>query len=350
VIVREIFDRYAGGESCQKIAADLNACSVRGPRGGTWCVSALYGSPAKGSGILNNELYSGRYVWNRSRWVRDPDTKKRERLMRPPTEWMTDERPELRIVSDDVWRAVRTRMTGTRAAGGRAGRGGVPTTLFGGLLRCGLCGGAVVKISATAYGYAARRDRGPAVCTGTSASSRDVDRILLAHVQEALHAPATLAALERQTAAILADRSRQGGGRSELRARVTELEAEARRIANALAAVGASPALVERMRETEAQVERAKRALATAPVATLPSAAKAAARAVVDDLARTLRADLPAARDALRATLGDIRLQPEGDGVFAVFEDTADRLVLRAVGDGMGRVAGTGFEPVTFGL
>ena len=65
-IVREIFARYAAGESCQRIAADLNARAVRGPRGGTWCVSALYGSPAKGAGVLNNELYIGRYVWNRS--------------------------------------------------------------------------------------------------------------------------------------------------------------------------------------------------------------------------------------------------------------------------------------------
>jgi hypothetical protein len=53
-IVRDIFARYAAGESCQRIAADLNARATRGPRGGTWCVSALYGSPAKGAGVLNN--------------------------------------------------------------------------------------------------------------------------------------------------------------------------------------------------------------------------------------------------------------------------------------------------------
>jgi hypothetical protein len=36
-------------------------------------VATLFGLPAKGSGILNNELYAGRCVWNRSRWVRQPD-------------------------------------------------------------------------------------------------------------------------------------------------------------------------------------------------------------------------------------------------------------------------------------
>jgi hypothetical protein len=60
VIVREIFSRYAAGESCQRLAADVNARGVRGPRGGTWSVSAVYGSPAKGAGILNNRLYIGR--------------------------------------------------------------------------------------------------------------------------------------------------------------------------------------------------------------------------------------------------------------------------------------------------
>jgi hypothetical protein len=86
-IVREIFARYVAGESCQRIAADLNARAVRGPRGGTWCVSALYGSPAKGAGVLNNELYVGRYVWNRSKWIKNPDTGKRERFIRPESEW-----------------------------------------------------------------------------------------------------------------------------------------------------------------------------------------------------------------------------------------------------------------------
>ncbi|MDR0480867.1 MAG: recombinase family protein, partial [Gallionellaceae bacterium] len=103
--VRWIYQQYASGLSCQKIAASLNAQGARTGRGGTWSVSALYGSPNKGSGILNNELYLGRYVWNRSQWVKDPDTGKRTRTDRPQNEWMRDERPELRIVSDEAWNA-----------------------------------------------------------------------------------------------------------------------------------------------------------------------------------------------------------------------------------------------------
>jgi len=113
-IVREIFARYGEGESCQRIAANLNARGVRGPRGGTWCVSALYGSPAKRAGVLNNELYVGRYVWNRSKWIKNLDTGKRERFIRPESEWQSVARPELCILDDELWHAVRERMASPR--------------------------------------------------------------------------------------------------------------------------------------------------------------------------------------------------------------------------------------------
>ena len=59
---------------------------------------------------------------------------------------------------------------------------------------------------------------------------------------------------------------------------------------------------------------------------------------------------LPVARDALRTALGNVPLENDEDGISAVFEDTADRLLLRAVGGERGLVAGVGFEPTTFGL
>jgi site-specific DNA recombinase len=114
--VRWIFAHYADGWSCQRIAAELNRKRVRSPRATSWSVSALYGSPAKGSGVLNNEFYIGRYIWNRSQWVKDPDTGKRQRLVRPRQEWRVIERPELRIVSDELWTAARARMEKKRRA------------------------------------------------------------------------------------------------------------------------------------------------------------------------------------------------------------------------------------------
>ena len=140
-------------------------------------------------------------------------------------------------------------------------------------------------------------------------------------------------------APVVPDRGTRDGNRREIGQRVRDLEVEARRLADAIAAVGISPALTGRLRDVEAEIDRVKRAQATAPVVTLSSTVRESVRALLRDLGASLSAELPVARDALRAALGDVRLQPEGDGLYAVFEDTADRLLLRAVDDGMGLVA-----------
>ena len=181
-VVRRIFDTYAGGASCQRIAADLNAEGIVTGRGGTWSVSALYGSPAKGSGVLNNSLYIGELVWNRSQWVKDPETGKRTRLDRPRSEWITEVHPELRIIDPPLWNAVRARFGRPTGEGGGTGKGKRPTTLFGGLLRCAKCGGVIIAISGRHYGCAQRKDRGTAVCTGVMAKRDVVDKIGRAHV------------------------------------------------------------------------------------------------------------------------------------------------------------------------
>ena len=37
-------------------------------RGAPWNPSTIHGNPPRGTGILNNELYVGRLVWNRLRY------------------------------------------------------------------------------------------------------------------------------------------------------------------------------------------------------------------------------------------------------------------------------------------
>ena len=76
-IVRRIFEDYAAGVSPRSIAKRLNAEGVSGPLGGTWGPSTIHGNRQRGTGILNNELYIGRLVWNRLRYVKDPKTGRR---------------------------------------------------------------------------------------------------------------------------------------------------------------------------------------------------------------------------------------------------------------------------------
>ena len=122
-IVRRIFNDYRAGASPKQIAKALNAEGVRGPRGALWSPSTIHGNPERGIGILHNELYIGRLVWNRQRFLKDPDTGKRVARANPPSEWITKDVPELRIIDDEVWQAVQTRYASVQRKW-KAGRGG----------------------------------------------------------------------------------------------------------------------------------------------------------------------------------------------------------------------------------
>lgn len=71
-VVRQVFEWFANGFSPRWIANELNRQDVPSPRGGNWAASAIYGHPVKGTGVLNNPLYIGRYVWKGRRLPAPP--------------------------------------------------------------------------------------------------------------------------------------------------------------------------------------------------------------------------------------------------------------------------------------
>ena len=52
----------------------------------------LLGMASRGNGILRNELYVGRVIWNRSEWIKRPGTSTRIYCPRPRDEWIINER------------------------------------------------------------------------------------------------------------------------------------------------------------------------------------------------------------------------------------------------------------------
>ena len=121
-VVRRIFADFAAGKSPRAIAKDLNDRGVAGPRGNPWGASTIYGNWRRGTGILNNELYVGRLVWNRQRFVKDPEMNRRQARPNPEDEWVVEEVPALRIVSDELWASVKDAAVGD--ATGHRGRPG----------------------------------------------------------------------------------------------------------------------------------------------------------------------------------------------------------------------------------
>ena len=61
----------------------FNAESVSGPNGASWGPSAIYGNLRRGTGLINNELYIGKLVWNRQQFIKNPDTGRRQARLNP---------------------------------------------------------------------------------------------------------------------------------------------------------------------------------------------------------------------------------------------------------------------------
>ena len=319
--VRWIHERYAAGASVRQVVLELNAQGVISPRGSSWAVSTLYGSPAKGTGILNNELYAGRYIWNRSRWVKDPRTGKRRRHERPGAEWRVMEREDLRIVPVDTWQSVRRRMDTPGRLGGGRGKGGRPTTLFGGMLRCGICGGAVVAVSAHQYGCAAHKDRGPTVCAGLHTNRRTTDHRLLSSLHDELLAPAAIAGLREELRRLARQPNDTAG-------QMGQLDREIRHLADAIAAAGYVPELQQRL-QSAAHRRDQLRARPSTPAIDIDHLVTQYRQALLN-LPAILANDVDAARAVLKEILGGIRLMPEGDKVWAQVAARPDRLLLSA--------------------
>ena len=133
------------------IAHSLNHERVPGPKGGHWSPSTIYGNWRRGTGILNNELYIGKMVWNRQHFVKDPKTGKRQARPNPEEKWVTQSVPDLQIIDTGLWQSVKARQLATRQSiskeGYRPEIARRPRCLLSGLLECGSCGGGFSKIS-----------------------------------------------------------------------------------------------------------------------------------------------------------------------------------------------------------
>jgi hypothetical protein len=242
-------------------------------------------------------------------------------------------------------------MDKPRTLGGWRGGGGEPTTLFGGWLRCSKCGGSVILADAKNYACGTRKDRGPAVCTGVRARRDAVEATVVGYLREQLLSPTAIDELERAVRERLNVAEREkASARRRASARLGELEAEISRLVEAIGQVGVSPALAARLKAAEVELAAEKRPQTRADVSQMPAAIRARAKALVDDLGRNLMQELGRSRAVLQEMLGDVQLVAGVDGTYIEMENAAERLVASLGGVKMDVVAGTGFEPVTFGL
>ena len=159
-IVRRIFEEYLAGRSPRAIAQQLNKEGIPGPSGQGWGPSTIYGNRQRGTGLLNNELYIGRLVWNRLRYVKDPQTGKRVSRLNPEEEWVIQDVPELRIIDQELWERVKAKQGEFAPREKPFWAKQRPRNLFSHLIKCGDCGGGCSMVSQTHLGCSNTRNKG----------------------------------------------------------------------------------------------------------------------------------------------------------------------------------------------
>ncbi len=307
-VVRRIFAEFAAGQSPRAIAAGLNRDGVPSPRGSTWALTAIRADVRRGIGILGNPIYIGRQIWNRSQWVKHPETGRRVRQERSESEWIVREHPELAIVTQAAWDAVQRRLKPRTGAY----RGRPASHLLSGILRCGECGGPMVIIDRYRYGCGRAKDRG--TCSSTLRFRRDdAERQLLAGVRHELLSEAGFRAFQAAAIEKMRKRAPDAGA---LQREVDRLEREHGNVLAAIRAGIITPSTKAELERLEAAVVEARRAVEAAgqlqPAKILPRAREVWVR-MVARLADVR--DRPAARAALRSLIGEtIRVVRDENG------------------------------------
>ena len=198
-IVREIFERYAAGESCLTIAADLNARGIPSP-GSTWkrnvrrCNSWM---DTAVRGILASPLYTGRQRWNTCQFLRDPGTGKDRRRERPESEWIANRLPRLEIVSEELFNKAQRRRNAGSNSHAKLKFGNRAKHLLSGLLRCKHCH--VNYVMGDNRAYACSSYLGGKACTNSERVRRDeIERVILGPVIEGLLDPARVTRMAKE--------------------------------------------------------------------------------------------------------------------------------------------------------
>ena len=336
-IVRRIFTMAAEGKGLLRIAKTLNAEGIKNPTGqsrnGTAKSAGLWSSTGVRE-ILHRDLYRGVVVYGKTR-----NEYRRGKRVRVEGETpITLDRPELRIISDELWEETHDRMKRTHAVylrrtGGRLG--GKPSSglesryLLSGFLRCGVCGGNLIISKTTGkrgrpqtrYICATHKTRGDAACTNQwGVSSTALTDAVLAQLKHVFLHPAALgqAYLSEMEERRKAPEER-AAQHAELTAQIARLDTELTRLTNVIASgAGAAPATLLaaiKTREGERRDLRAKLehldGLAIADEAFDLGAWLEEMKGYFEDLRQTLEADPVAGRQALRYLLsGPIVVTP----------------------------------------
>lgn len=362
-VVRRIFAEFLNGRSARQIAQGLNAEGVPAPNGRKWGASTINGNVRRGTGILHNALYDGRIVYNRQRFDKHPESRRRVARLNPREEWTEVAAPELRIVDAADFAGVQARFAELQSVPLAQQRR--PKRLLSGLVTCGVCGGSYIVINVRQWGCGNHR-AGKGCANNRVISTAELDRRVLGALAERMLAPAIVEAwlaelraeLERDRRARLRDRGRLERNHARAAAKVERLLDA---IADGLGALAdLKPRLLEAIAERDSFAAQLAEDQAEAEIAVHPGIVEVFRRQLADLEGSMVDDATGEARAAIRAMIENVRAMPrtEGPGLDLTLTGRLAAILQTATtGHAEGKagglttvVAGAGFEPAAFRL
>jgi site-specific DNA recombinase len=358
-VIRRIFELFGVEElGLKSIARQLNAEGAPAPRpyhrkdgslpAPAWATSTV-------REILGRSIYVGRPTWGKYK-KRDEWGQVRA-SRRPESEWTRAERPDLRIVSDELWNRVQARRSkfGERALRFSSGRlAGRPPrdgaiNLLASLAACAVCGsGLVVETSSGPlldafaadalpapgdapaqrrgepyrfYRCYSNRHKGASSCANAlRVRADDMHEAVLQAVEQHVLTPEAIEAV-----ITLSERDESQRRRAVLEREEKGLGRKIQRLVDAVADGADAKALLEGLRKLEAQRDGVRAKLAA--LRPLPRLPIKIVESRLADWRRMLRANPTQGREVLRRVLkGRIRFTPRGDGYEFECPTRFDRL------------------------
>jgi site-specific DNA recombinase len=379
-IIKRIFKSFTQGHSPRAIARMLNDDGIPGPRGRPWRDTTIRGHHTRRTGILRNDLYIGRLVWNKQRYAKDPTTGKRLARPNPKDQWVIEEVPHLRIVKKDLWDRVQKRLDGIRSSAHvqkardtRFWEHRRARHLFTGLMVCAECGASMIAVGKDYMACDHARNQG--TCNNKRGIKRDrIEELVLNTLKTQLMQPHHV---EEFVGAFHAEINRMEKGRhGEREQKAKQLERINRKLDGLYEAIAdglRTPGLKAKLEELERSKEDYEREVSTAPAPApvLHPNLASLYRRKVQNLNASL--NIPDCRteaaEIIRGLIDSISVRRNDDDIeIELVGEITNMIEVAQTADLKGKaaseeaatlknyrgsvkvVAGTGFEPVTFRL
>jgi site-specific DNA recombinase len=271
---------YADGKSPLSIAAQLNEEGIPAPRSGKssdkkggWRQTTINGNRQRGTGIINNELYIGKRIWNRLEYRKNPHTGKKVSRLNPESDWQIVEVPELRIVPMDLWNAVKARQdaqTKVRADKEPTDRNRLGANqllrrrkhLLSGLLKCGKCGANLTIAGSVEKRYycSTAKELGKSQCSGFPGLSSDrASEHVLSVLQTQMLTDEAFQRFQRKYIAGLEQARQDLNSADKVREKkVKRLEKEKQNLLKAVKSGRANDILFDELEKVAGELERTK--------------------------------------------------------------------------------------------